>query len=276
MPMTDLADVIPENNIIILAPHYDDVVLTFGGYLDALFKSGRLAKKFIRVVHIFSRSNYQARDHDGNRDTSLPRVQFATGVRLLEDLECLDALIGHGHYNYELKAERECVVRLKAWKPGEKMEFPQGNLSTFDEEEQRIFTQLKKYAREWLAHANTAVLVPLGVKEHVDHVMLRDAVFATRHILLGKAKAALYLGEDQPYTGLASEEDWRVAKTFMAQHRLEALTYEIDAMRKARLVEKHYPSQYEVIYRDGVLHRADELAKEMKEPVPLERMYRIL
>ena len=114
-----IAEVIPEKNIIILSPHYDDVPLTFGGYLYELTHNQLVETKNIRIVNIFSRSNYQARDDEGNRDGSLKRMQYATGIRLLEDLNCLDALIGKGHYSYEIKAERECVVRQKKWKPGQ-------------------------------------------------------------------------------------------------------------------------------------------------------------
>ncbi|MFH0919972.1 MAG: hypothetical protein V1913_06380 [Fibrobacterota bacterium] len=274
--MTAVEKAIPEKNIVVLAPHYDDVVLTFGGYFNGLVKSGKLKDKKVRIVHVFSRSNYQAHDNRGNRNPSLRRVQFATGIRLMEDLECLDDLLGHGNYSYELKAERECVVRLASWKKGGEFEFPQGNPSTFDKEAKRIFATLKSYAAEWVAPADTAVLLPLCIKEPVDHVMLRDAILETKHALHGKAKAALYLGEDQPYTGLADDRDWRIANTWLAGHHAEAINYAIDADRKAALVKKHYPSQYEDHYREGILKRAHALAKEMLLPVGgVERMYRL-
>ena len=113
-----ISDVVTENNIIILSPHYDDVVLTFGGYLDALVSNQLIHTKNIRIIHVFSRSNYQLRDNEGNRDQSLKRIQYATGIRLLEDLNCLDDLIGHGNYTYEIMAERECMMRQKSWKAG--------------------------------------------------------------------------------------------------------------------------------------------------------------
>ena len=96
--MLKISDIIPEGNIIALSPHYDDIVLSWGGYFDALVRDGCRSTKKIRIVNFFSRSNYQARDDDGNEDTSQKRIQFASGVRLIEDLTCLDDLIGHGHY----------------------------------------------------------------------------------------------------------------------------------------------------------------------------------
>jgi len=195
----------------------------------------------------------------------------------MEDLDCLDDLIGHGNYTYELKGERECPVRRKAWKKGVKFEFPQGNQAMFDKEEKGIFAELKKNAAEWVTPPDTAVLLPLCMKEHVDHVLLRDAVLDAKHALHSKSKATLYLGEDQPYTGLANDRDWRVANTWLAERSSETLNYEIDSDRKASLVKKYYPSQSEESYCEGVLKRARALAREMLlSSGGVERMYRLL
>ena len=48
-----ISDVVTENNIIILSPHYDDVVLTFGGYLDALVSNQLIHTKNIHIIQIF-------------------------------------------------------------------------------------------------------------------------------------------------------------------------------------------------------------------------------
>ena len=76
-----ISEVVTEKNIIILSPHYDDVVLTFGGYLDALVSNQLIHTKNIHIIHAFSRSNYQLRDDEGNRDQSLKRIQYATGSK---------------------------------------------------------------------------------------------------------------------------------------------------------------------------------------------------
>ena len=203
-----ISEVIPENNIIILSPHYDDVPLTFGGYLDALAVNQLIHGKNIRIINIFSRSNYQVRDEEGNADVSLKRIQYATGIRLLEDLNCLDEMIGYDNYTYEIKGERECMLRQKNWKLGEVFEFPQGNKENFDEEDWEIYAHIKKYAARWIIPKDTAVLLPLAVKEHVDHAILRDAVVDARSELADNGNAIIYFGEDQPYTGLADNNDW--------------------------------------------------------------------
>jgi hypothetical protein len=272
--MTEIQAVIPEKHIIILSPHYDDVPLTFGGYLMRMAGEGFLKKHRIRIVNIFSRSNYLARDDKGNSDTSVGRTQYATGIRLLEDLTCLDGILGFGNYSYEIKAERECVLRQKEWKPGEKFEFPQGNQSTFDEEDRQIFNRIKKYAQAWLVQSDTALLVPLGVKEHIDHVMVRDAVMEVKEEL-NPIKAAIYFGEDQPYTGLASKEDWQVAEQFIQKNALHAVDYQIDAQQKADLIKRNYPTQVESSYLEGILNRADQLKESVHVACDLERIYQL-
>ena len=270
--LLSIAKVIPESQLVFLCPHYDDVPLTFGGYLGELRKAG--LRKTIRIVHIFSRSNYQARDEAGNADSSLKRAQYATGVRLLEDLNCLDALIGHGAYAYELLHERESVLRGKGWKPGEKFEFPHGNQSTFDKEDWEIFRRLRSRFSEWLTLKDTAVLALLGVKEHVDHVMVRDAMIEARRKLGQAGNASVYFGEEQPYSGLADESDNRLTAKTVRRLGLEPRDYAIDAERKMSLIWKHYPTQVEKSYRLGVVGRAEQLKQLHGARRGVERIYR--
>ncbi|MBR9997470.1 MAG: hypothetical protein KFF73_00800 [Cyclobacteriaceae bacterium] len=273
--MKKISDVIPENKIILLSPHYDDAPLTFGGYLDVLSNSGLIQTKNICIVQIFSRSNYQARDDEGNRDTSLERIQFATGTRLLEDLNCLDDLLGHGNYRYEIKDEVECVIRQKSWKPGELFEFPHGSRETFDAGDWEIYENIKKYASGWLSQEDTAILLPLCIKEHIDHVILRDAVMAVRENMKDKVKAVLYFGEDQPYTGLADENDWKKAEEFLKDLAVERIDYPVDENRKVDVIWKHYPTQVEESYRQGILNRALQLKQFNHVDSGVERIYRI-
>lgn len=270
-----ISEVIPENNIIILSPHYDDVPLTFGGYLDALVVNQLIHGKNIRIINIFSRSNYQVRDEEGNADVSLKRIQYATGIRLLEDLNCLDEMIGHDNYTYEIKAERECMLRQKNWKVGEVFEFPQGNKLNYNEEDWEIYARIKKYAVQWIIPKDTAVLLPLGIKEHVDHVILRDAVVDARSELADNGNAIIYFGEDQPYTGLADNNDWEKAEASLNALSVERIDYSIDENRKANLVWEYYQTQVEESYREGILNRSAQLNHEYRINTGVERVYRL-
>jgi len=268
-----IEEVVPQKNIIILSPHYDDVILTFGGYLDALTSIQAIQTKDIRIIHIFSRSNYQLRDDEGNKDQSLKRIQFATGIRLLEDLNCLDDLMGHGNYTYELLAERECMMRQKSWKDGEVFEFPQGTRESFNVEDWKIFKQIKIQAARWLISEDCAIMLPLGIKEHIDHILLREALMDAIDELARKRKAGIFFGEDQPYAGLADENDWDKAHNFINGLKLEEINYQIDTDRKSDLLMKHYPSQVEESYREGVVNRAEQLEQKYGTGVGVERLY---
>ena len=263
-----MVELIPEKNIIMLAPHYDDVPLMYAGFLKSLASSGTLDAHQIKIINIFSRSNYQARDEKGNADFSNRRLQHATGIRLMEDINCLDELIGHGNYSYELLSERECVYRGKGFKEGEQFEFPWGDRASFEPEEINIHGRLTKLFCNYLLQSNTAIFVPLGMKEHIDHIIVREAVLDA-FVKLGKSvNAQIYIGEDLPYTGLASDENWVKANLFLAQFKWQLLDFPVDANAKASLVEKYYPSQVEDSYREGVMNRARQLNGH-------ERLYRI-
>ena len=96
MDLHSFSEVIADRELVFLSPHFDDVPLIWYGLLAQV----RPARPAIRIVNVFSRSIYQARDEVGNREVTTKRLQFATGVRLIEDLDCLDELLGRGGYRY--------------------------------------------------------------------------------------------------------------------------------------------------------------------------------
>jgi hypothetical protein len=200
-------------------------------------------------------------------------MQSVTGIRLIEDLNCLDALIGKGNYSYEVKAERECVIRQKSWKPGESFEFPHGTKDDFDAEDQQIYDRIRNYSKAWLLDEDTALLLPLGIKEHIDHIILREALVDSAHELGKNSKASIYFGEDQPYTGLAFGEDWEKADAFIKAQSLIALDYLMDENRKVDLVMNFYPTQVEESYRTGILNRSNQLREQHNSEAGVERMY---
>src|SRR4051812_1734182 len=113
MEIVPVENVIPETDIVIFSPHYDDVLFLLGGYINGLKNKNILHTKRFHIQLLFSRSNYLARTGAGNFDVSLDRLKLATGKRLLEDQLCLDELIGKLNYTYELAGELECFARGK-------------------------------------------------------------------------------------------------------------------------------------------------------------------
>ncbi len=273
--ITKLTNVIPEKNIIILSPHYDDVLLVFGGYLNSLVTNRLIKKKKIHIISIFSFSNYLTRDDEGNKDISVTRVQHVTGIRLVEEIDCMNNLIGQENYSYEIEGENECLLRNKLPKFKGPIEFLSGDKDSFNEEDWLVYERLKREACKWLNVKDTAILLPLGVKEHIDHIVIREAVMDAKKELGINMHAVIYFGEDQPYTGLADKHDHDKAQAFLNELTLNSINYCIDEKRKSEMAMKYYPSQAEDSYREGVLKRSLQLQKKYGTDTGVERMYRL-
>ena len=267
--------VVPEKNLIIFSPHYDDVPLTFGGFLDALVSTHLADNKNIRIIQVFSLSNYQNGDKEGNRDLSRKRMQYATGIRLTEDLSCLDDLLGHANYTYELRGEKECLLRGKKMVTIGSFEYLPGSIESFDEKDIEISRTLTRYAKALLVQPDTAVLLPMAMKEHIDHMVLREGIMNAKKELNDRIRAKIYVGEDLPYTGLADEDDWKKANLFLNDHPHEPLGYAIDLPRKLELLSTHYVTQVEESYFVGMKNRATQLQKEYNTTQAVEQMYRL-
>lgn len=267
--ITAIDQVIPEKNIIFFSPHYDDVLFMSGGYLHQMRNQGLLGEKNICVKLIYSKSNYQARSGDLNYDRSLARVQFATGVRYLEDVECLDELIGAYAYAYETYQEEECLVRGKTLADF-KFEFPHGMFPDFWEVDWEIYHRLVEKISNLAQQEDTALIFPMAIKEHLDHFILREA--AAKVMLEGKSKATFYFQEDKPYGGLANEEEWQRTEDFILNHGLESINYEIDSEEIVRLAFKHYVSQVNETSKEGVLKRGKVLQEKYGHNTYLDRI----
>ncbi|QHW34778.1 hypothetical protein GZH47_30930 [Paenibacillus rhizovicinus] len=275
--MTDtvlrIEDVIPESNIVIVSPHYDDVLFFLGGYIQELKERGLLNTKRFRVINVFSRSNYLAHTGSGNFDASLERIKLATGKRLIEDLDCIDELLGPCNYGYELLGERECFTRGKAMASSE-MEFPHGMFEHFDERDDEIFDRMLARCREWAMQPDTAYVFPIAFKEHIDHFIVREAAVRTAAETRGEARAAFYFQEDKPYGGIATPEEMARTDAFVREHELECRVYRHHPEKVIELAFKHYISQVDDVYRIGVRNRADVLSKQYGTPHAVDQIYR--
>lgn len=265
---------IPQSNIVVFSPHYDDVLFFLGGYFDGLKKIDQLRDKQIHVCLLFSRSNYQARDDAGNRQTDLKRIQFASGVRLQEDMNCLDELLGQDGYRYELHGYPECFVRGKAFADSE-MEFPHGMYDDFDDADHALFERIQRLITTWIEQPDTALVFPTAIKEHIDHFLLREAAIKVAAENPGHA-AEVYFIEDKPYGGLATEEELSRLESFVSDDNLEPMPFAYDPEVMLALAFKHYVSQVEDCYRTGVLDRAALLKQQFQADAEgVDRLFRL-
>ena len=118
-------------------------------------------------------------------------------------------------------------------------------------------------------------MLPLGIKEHIDHILLREALMDAWDELEQKTNTTICFGEDQPYAGLADKNDWDIARSYLNALPLIEINYPIDTERKSDLLMNHYPSQVEESYREGVLNRAEQLKQKYGSDTGLERLYRL-
>ena len=250
--------IIPETNIVAFVPHYDDFLFGLGGYALELKAQNRLFSKCFHILLIFSRSNYQNGSGAANFDSSLERIKFATGQRLLEDQDCLDELLGEHNYRYELLGERECFVRGKAMAESE-MEFPHGVYADFTPTDRAIFERLQVLIRSWAMQADTALVFPLAIKEHIDHFITREAGLAVCRELGRNANARFYFQEDKPYAGIQTPDEQARIEQFVTENHLERRIYRHHPLEIVELAFKHYPTQVDEVYRKGVLQRPAQL-----------------
>ena len=267
-----VSEVIPESNIVVFSPHFDDFLFMLGGYVSELKKSDQLHTKKFHINILFSRSNYLARTGKENFNMSLDRIKLATGKRLLEDQECIDELLGRFNYRYEIFGEDECFARGKSFADSE-MEFPHGMFEDFDEADEEIFKRMKEKISCWSGKEDTALIFPIAFKEHIDHFITREAAIEVAKKNGAKTSASFYFQEDKPYGGIATDDEKKRIEDFIHQHKLEARSYRYEPEEMINLAFKHYISQVEEVYKTGIRERSKFLQNELQADGPCDRIY---
>ena len=267
----DIRQVIPESKIICVSPHYDDFLFFLGGYVLELKAAGLLQTKEFTNVSVFSRSNYQERDVEGNKDQSLKRVQYATGIRLIEDLECLDALLGAHNYSYLVMGENESQVRGKVLNEGAgEMEMAFGSYETMDAADREILERMSGRIAKLAQQEDTAIVLPLSMKGHIDHFIAREAGV---NALKRGTNASFYFAEDKPYAGIMTAEESGINDAFIAEYGLEDRGFGFQPEEILRLAYRYYPSQVDAIYDEGVLSRSAQLQEAYAKGQGCDRIY---
>lgn len=274
MNVLDIAEVIPEKNIVVFSPHFDDFPFMMGGYIFELRRNGILDTKAFHIMVVFPRSNYGSRNGDANYDTSLERIKLMTGKRVIEDIESTNELLGEYNYIYELGCEREAMVRGKVLADSE-MEYPQGSYDNFNEEDKQIMERMKARIRRFVACEDQAIVVPIAIKEHIDHFIVREAALQVAKEAGSRAKATFYFQEDKPYFGLATAEETGRVDAFARENRLESRPYVIEPEKTVEHIFKHFVSQADPTFKKGILQRGEVLQKQFGSDRPCDQMYRL-
>lgn len=265
----DIADVVKEKNIVVFSPHYDDFPLMMAGFILELKKEGLLQTKKFTNVNVFSRSNYQLRDIEGNQDTSLSRIKYAVGNRILEDMSCMDELFGLGNYSYRLLCEFDCQIRGKKVADSE-MEFHHGTYEDLDDNDHAIIDRVRAAALEYMDLEDTALFFPAGFKEHIDHFIVREAGIKA---MKSSGRTKVYFAEEKPLSGISSKEEEQRIYDMMQQMKYEQIAFKCDPQAVTDLVFKHYVSQVEEVYRKGIFQRAKKLKSDHMSDHYLDSFY---
>lgn len=265
-------EVIPEKNIVLFAPHFDDFLLTSGGYFNELKKNGLLKSKKFHIIVLFSVNNYMAGSGQDNYDTSPERLKLATGSALIEDTGCANEILGEYGYRYELAMEKDCLLRGKLLTEGE-MEFPHGMYEDFNEEDWGVFKRLQVRIKEWAKEEDTALIFPLAIREHLDHFITREAAISVAKELGQNAKAKFYFQEDKPYAGMAGEQELKRIDEFISSNSLEDRFFHYDPEQVIELAFKHYKSQVEEIYGEAIRKRSLDLTEKYVNVLPYDRAF---
>lgn len=269
----NVADVITERNIVCFSPHYDDFLFFLGGYVHSLKRSELLNTKKLTNISVFSRSNYQERDNEGNKDQSLKRVQYATGIRFIEDLEALDIMLGAHNYTYRVMGENESQVRGKILNEGEgEMEMAFGCLETMDDKDHEICDRMVKCISELAKQEDTALIFPLAMKGHIDHFIVH---YAAEQVMNRTGnKASFYFAEDKPYAGLLDQKEKAITEAFIDKYSLKDRAFQFDPERILEIAYNHYPSQVDKVYDEGIWARVEQLKAHYGLDVSVDRVFK--
>ena len=205
-------------------------------------------------------------------NNSLDRIKLVTGIRLLEDQECIDEILGRFNYRYEIAGENECFTRGK--KPANsEMEFPHGMYENFEEVDYQIFERMKARISFWSQFHDTALIFPIAFKEHIDHFIVREAAIETAKELGTASNATFYFQEDKPYGGIATDIECKRIDQFISENKLEQRPYMYDPEMMISLAFRHYISQVEEVYKIGIRNRSGYLQKLLKADQPCDKIY---
>jgi LmbE family N-acetylglucosaminyl deacetylase len=203
--------------ILLVSPHPDDIALSLGATLGC-----SLNPMHCHLVTVFSDTDWL--NPSGEQHRSL-----ATQVREFEDLAFSESL-GMRRTALELRDFPLRTGRLPV----------DACFALVDEG----LVEIVRRSLERLVTGATAVLAPLGVGRHVDHLVCKAAADA----LMSDPRCSIWHYEDMPYSlrasGNANVEEIGAPVTWLSGSE----TLWIDAM-------SHYPSQLR--FADECLHLAD-------------------
>jgi LmbE family N-acetylglucosaminyl deacetylase len=233
----------PNDRILVLSPHLDDAVLSVGGIMH------RAASQGIKVVTGTICTADAPATISASPTVRQKHAAWGLGpnpysVRRTEDIEAVQSL--HAHYLHGEKLD--AIYRTDRWGkllyPSPPSRFSQ--LSRHDP----LPSSLRNLLIEWLSSVEPAVVLsPLGVGQHVDHVITSEAL---RRVALNAGVDRVFLYEDLPYSaGYYGSPDTvpdAIQRSGWTVEESSAIA--VDVRAKIAAV-KQYRSQMSSVFPDG-------------------------
>ncbi|WP_117161172.1 PIG-L deacetylase family protein [Paraliobacillus sp. X-1268] len=233
-------------SVLIMSPHIDDAFLSLGGTIHLLSSKG----VDIKVVNVFSKTNFSIKP-------SMTDIQ-----RIRRNEEMLNAnlvrnISSNNNIDVEFLGIPDAVMR--GHKVNDVLDYPRGNTHM---EEYSLKTELVSIIKNLIkTNKKSTIFIPLGIGNHIDHVILRDAFFES--MPTGYNKQVILGYEEQPYSFIRS--------TTVEIPKEKEVLFTIDPKVKAAIV-RNYSSQ---------IHEVEKFIKSLEEyserfsDRPCERCIRI-
>ena len=241
---------------VVLAPHYDDFILSLGGLADSWQKN----KVGVEDVIIFSQTDFVSSDWLKNHQNLSKNITEISALRYQEELKVAEKLG---------QVEITKLGFLDAWLRNFKKIISGVDPLEFNDRDKEIISQLSEPINFWLGQ-KIQLFVPLAIRFHQDHYLVREALMMALKTF-EKPMAEIFFYEDLPYADTGNRE-WRPITSFIKKNKLIPLTYPINLKNKLALID-YYPSQINKAFYNGVINRSLKLALKSLTFRPSERIY---
>ncbi|WP_447835699.1 hypothetical protein [Aeromonas salmonicida] len=184
------------DKLIVVVPHYDDLVLGCGDFILEAVDKGLLTTVTSTYV-CFSRTNYFSNyQKSALADEQVYRASIS---RLTEDTFALNKIF-NGWSNWKQSIMGEFDASLRKHCVSDRVGGFRKGSSTFEEDDLEVIKSLSQQFRWMFEQENTVVVGLCANGCHIDHIITREALFDAAYKSSGKVTSRLILTEDEPYT----------------------------------------------------------------------------
>lgn len=148
-----------------------------------------------------------------------------------------------------------------------------GSYESMDAGDWEILTRMKSTLIKYMEKEDTAIILPLSMKGHIDHFIVREAGLSAAKEVGAARRAAVYFAEDKPYAGMLDAVESKINDDFIAENALEDRAFAHHPEQILELAFRHYPSQVDEVYNRGIRKRSQDLKNLYHISCECDRIY---